>query len=278
MSITKSLLTGIAASFWILINCINPASNTPDDQAVAADKSALVITYAPGDSACSVTGNVVLPASGVNGSSVSWVTSNNSRITIEGIVSRPATGSGDTSVTLTATISKGKAHDTKVFNLTIKNHSYTGNTICAGTITDFDGNGYQAVKIGNQVWTVENLRTTKYNDGTAIPYVTDSAAWVNLTTPGYCYFNNMVNADSIRKFGALYNWYAVDTKKLAPAGWHVPTDAEWDTLENYLIANGYNWDGTTDSNKIAKSLAAKTDWYTGNRISRRDNRQRLDKE
>jgi len=131
-----------------------------------------------------------------------------------------------------------------------------------GTVTDIDGNVYQTVKIGNQVWMAENLRTTKYNDGTPIPLVTDDTAWKKLTTPGYCYYNNTTNADSIKKYGALYNWYVVNTKKLAPKGWHVPTDAEWTTLENYLIANGYNWDGTKTSNKIAKSLAAKTDWET----------------
>jgi len=263
MRFTKSLLMGLAAFFLISLSCMNnPVGPTPDAQAVAADKSELVITYAPGDSAESVTGNVVMPGSGLNGSSISWVTSDNSRITIEGIVSRPTAGSGDASVTVTATISKGTISEAKVFSLTVKDSSYTGNTMSAGTVTDYDGNIYQAVNIGNQVWTVENLRTKHFNDATEIPYVKDSTGWVNLTTPGYCYFNNMVNADSIRKFGALYNWYAIDTKKLAPAGWHVPTDAEWETLENYLIANGYNWDETTDSNRIAKSLAAKTDWFT----------------
>lgn len=258
MRFPASLPTGLALSFWIILNCTNPLS--PDAPAVAADESELVITYAPGDSAGSVTGNVVLPKSGKNGSSVDWVTGNDSRITIEGIVSRPAAQSGDVSVTLTAKIFIGKTNRKKTFILTVKDSSYMGNIMSAGTVTDIDGNIYQAVKIGDQVWTVENLRTTKFNDGTAIPYVVDSTAWVNLTTPSYCYFNNMVNADSIRKFGALYNWYAVDTKKLAPAGWHVPTDAEWVILENYLIAGGYNWNGTTDSNRIAKSLSAKTDW------------------
>ena len=131
-----------------------------------------------------------------------------------------------------------------------------------GSVTDIDGNVYQTVKIGNQVWIVENLRTTKYNDGTPIPLVTDTTAWKALTTPGYCYYNNTTHADSIKKYGALYNWYAVDTKKIAPKGWHVPTDAEWTILENYLIANGYNWDGTRMENKIAKSMATKTDWQT----------------
>jgi len=134
----------------------------------------------------------------------------------------------------------------------------------AGNVTDADGNVYQSVRIGNQVWTVENWRSTKYNDGTAIPHVADSAAWYALTTPGYCYYSNVTQADTIKKWGALYNWYVVspsNPKQIAPAGWHVPTDAEWDTLQNYLIANGYNWDGSTSENKIAKSMAAKTDWF-----------------
>jgi uncharacterized protein (TIGR02145 family) len=159
-----------------------------------------------------------------------------------------------------------------VFDLTCNNVNPIDNNgnSTTGTVTDIDGNVYTTVKIGTQEWTVENLRTTKYNDGAAITKVTDSATWYNiyknnLTTPAYCYYNNTTNADSIKKFGALYNWYTVDTKKLAPAGWHVPTDSEWTVLEKYLVIHGFNWDGTTDSsnyNKIAKSLAAKTDWYT----------------
>jgi len=144
----------------------------------------------------------------------------------------------------------------------------TNNVIVNGTVTDRDGNVYTTVKIGTQEWTVENLRTTKYNDGTAIPHIIKDTTWDSCyytKTPAYCYYKNTTNADSIKKFGALYNWYAVDTKKLAPAGWHVPTDSEWTVMENYLVLHGFNWDGTTDTsdyNKIAKSLAAKTDWYT----------------
>lgn len=136
----------------------------------------------------------------------------------------------------------------------------------SGTAKDVDGNIYHTVKIGKQTWTIENLRTTRFNDGIAIPLITNSAAWANSTSSGYCYYGNMTNADSINKFGALYNWYTIDTKKLAPKGWHVPTDAEWDTLQNYLIANGYNWDGTTTGNKIAKSLAAKSGWVTSTSV------------
>jgi uncharacterized protein (TIGR02145 family) len=80
----------------------------------------------------------------------------------------------------------------------------------------------------------QDLKTTRLNDGTVIPMVTDRAAWTALTTPGYCLYNNTNNADSIRTFGALYNWYAVNTGKLAPKGWHVPSNAEWTTLTTYL--------------------------------------------
>jgi uncharacterized protein (TIGR02145 family) len=128
------------------------------------------------------------------------------------------------------------------------------------TIMDADGNIYHAVKIGDQVWTVENLRTTKYNDGIAIPLKTDRYAWEALKGPGYCWYENDENNGN--KYGALYNWFAVNTGKLGPTGWHIPNDQEWDIFEKYLIANGFNWDATSVGNKIAKSLAAKTDWQT----------------
>jgi len=127
--------------------------------------------------------------------------------------------------------------------------------------TDADGNNYSAVTIGTQTWMVENLVTTKYKDGTQITNITGNPAWencVNTSSPAYCWYNN----DIVNKVfcGGLYNWYAVKTGKLAPTGWHVPTDAEWTTLENYLIANGYNFDGSTSVNLIAKSLASQTGW------------------
>ncbi len=130
----------------------------------------------------------------------------------------------------------------------------------AGTVTDADGNVYQTVKIGNQTWSTENLRTKKYTDNTPISPCTDAASWGGTATEKFCFYNNTANTDSIRKFGALYNWYVVNTKKLAPAGWHVATHAEWDTLLNYLIANGYNFNGMTTGNAVAKSLAAQADW------------------
>ena len=127
------------------------------------------------------------------------------------------------------------------------------------TVTDADGNVYTTVKIGNQLWTAENLKTTKYNDGTPIPLLAEKEEWAKgCDTPAYCWYKN--DYSSKDKYGALYNWYAVNTGKIAPKGWHVPTDEEWLKLVEYLISNGYNWDGTKENNKIAKTLAAKSDW------------------
>lgn len=102
-----------------------------------------------------------------------------------------------------------------------------------GTVTDIDGNVYNTVTIGTQVWMVENLKTTKYRDGTSIPNVTDNTDWSNLTTGANCDYNNTPsNADT---YGKLYNWYAAtDARNIAPTGWHVPSDEEWSTLTTFL--------------------------------------------
>ena len=104
------------------------------------------------------------------------------------------------------------------------------NTLKAGgMVKDIEGNYYNTVVIGTQTWMVENLKTTKYNDGTSIPYVIDNTVWSSLATPAYCWYNN----DAITykaTYGALYNWYSVHTGKLCPAGWHVPIDGEYGYL------------------------------------------------
>ena len=133
-----------------------------------------------------------------------------------------------------------------------------------GTATDQDGNIFEWKNYGALDWAIENAEMVTYRDGTPIPQVTDNTAWINLTTGAWCYVNN----DPTKR--KLYNWYAVagihDTdpntpnKELAPDGWHVPSDAEWTTLKEYLIANGYNYDGTTTGNNIAKAMASNTGW------------------
>ena len=107
-----------------------------------------------------------------------------------------------------------------------------------GILTDTVGNNYKWVRIGEQYWMAENLKTTKYNDGTSIPFVTGYTEWMNLSTPGYCWYNND-SSTYADPYGALYNWYVVDTiingnKNVCPTGWHVSAYEEWDTLTDYL--------------------------------------------
>lgn len=113
-------------------------------------------------------------------------------------------------------------------------------------VTDADGNTYPTITIGTQVWMAENLRTTKYRDGSSIPLVTDNTQWNNnnnngnpLQQPMMCWPNNDKTTNTNNKIGALYNWYAINpstnsNKNVCPTGWHVPTDNEWKTLSDFL--------------------------------------------
>ena len=142
-----------------------------------------------------------------------------------------------------------------------------------------DGNPVPTIVYGTQEWTVENACNTTYRDGTPIPQVTNNDEWHYLTTGAWCYYDN----DPTK--GKLYNWYAVEgihdndpntpNKEFAPEGWHVPTHAEWTPLENYLIANGYNYDGTTTDNKIGKAMASTTGWNSSSYIGAVGNDQSL---
>jgi uncharacterized protein (TIGR02145 family) len=98
-----------------------------------------------------------------------------------------------------------------------------------GSVEDVDGNTYKTIVIGSQTWMAENLSTTKFNDNTSIPLITGSGPWTALSTPAFCIFNN----DSLG-YGCIYNWFAVNTGKLCPTGWHIPSDDEWTTLTTFL--------------------------------------------
>ena len=121
-----------------------------------------------------------------------------------------------------------------------------------------------------------------YRDGTPIPQVTEAAQWESLTTGAWAHYLNDYTKPR------LYNWYAVAgiydvaslsnpslRKEFAPEGWHVPTDAEWTTLEEHLIVNGYNYDQTTTGNKIAKAMASTTGWNTSTEPGAIGNNQSL---
>ncbi|MCB0685264.1 MAG: fibrobacter succinogenes major paralogous domain-containing protein [Saprospiraceae bacterium] len=109
--------------------------------------------------------------------------------------------------------------------------SLTGNKE-VGTVKDVDGNSYKTIRMGSQVWMAENFRVTQYNDKTVIDQITNNTTWEGLSTGAWCWYTNDSNYD--RPYGKLYNWYAVNTGKLCPSGWHVPTDAEWTNLTDFL--------------------------------------------
>ncbi len=122
--------------------------------------------------------------------------------------------------------------------------------VLAGTkVIDIDGNIYNTVVIGSQVWMVENLRTSKYNDGTPVPLVSDSQIWNNLKTGAYCWYNNDSATYEI-PYGKLYNFYVASSGKICPKGWHVPNQTTVSALLTYL--------GTYPANKLKE--AGTTHW------------------
>lgn len=106
-------------------------------------------------------------------------------------------------------------------------------SIATSSLIDCDGNVYPTVQVGSQLWMAENLKVTHYRNGDAIPNVTDGGTWSGLTTGAYCWYDNDQSANE--KYGALYNWYAVnDSRGLCPEGWHVPAHDEWTALTTFL--------------------------------------------
>lgn len=142
------------------------------------------------------------------------------------------------------------------------------------TITDVEGNIYITVTIGNQEWMAENLRVTKYADGSAIPLITDDNEWSNLgsnnTDKAYCWFDDKTSFKN--NYGAYYTWAAAmntnnssnsdssGIQGVCPDGWHLPSKAEWTTLVEYLTSNNYDYNGSALDYSVGKSLAATSGW------------------
>jgi uncharacterized protein (TIGR02145 family) len=148
--------------------------------------------------------------------------------------------------------------------------SFTTSSNSSVTITDSDGNSYKTVQIGTQFWMAENLKTSKYSDGTTIPNITDNTQWTNLSTGAWCYYDN--NSANNSKYGKLYNWYAVSpttngNKNVCPTGWHVPTNAKWTVLTDYLggeiVAGGKMKEVGTISWNSPNTDATNTTLFTG---------------
>ncbi|HBC78159.1 MAG TPA: hypothetical protein DEO60_14980 [Bacteroidales bacterium] len=127
------------------------------------------------------------------------------------------------------------------------------------TVTDIEGNTYFATTIGSQIWMTENLKTTRFNDKSTITLVPSNSTWISTTRPSYCWFSN----DTLNKalYGAIYNYYAVQSGKLCPFGWHVPTNDEFKALEKSLgmtqvEADSMGWRGTDQG----KKMKSRTGW------------------
>lgn len=135
----------------------------------------------------------------------------------------------------------------------------THDTIYEGTVVDRQGTQYKTITLGKQTWMAENLKATVYNDSTPIVNEKDPVAWLDLSSGAYCNYNNI---DSLGvKYGRLYNWYAVETAKLCPEGWHVPSDADWDSLVVYLVYQNYDYlnYGTV---AVSQAMASNVGWAT----------------
>jgi uncharacterized protein (TIGR02145 family) len=157
------------------------------------------------------------------------------------------TGTGSGSPITVSGLTNGTAYTFTVVATNIVGNSLASSASNSVTpsspVIDVEGNVYNTIYIGTQLWMAENLKTTKYNDGTAIPNITDDATWATATTGAYSdYSNTPANSTT---YGRLYNWYAVDNntatmvasnggKNVCPTSWHVPSDDEWTTLTTYL--------------------------------------------
>jgi len=131
-----------------------------------------------------------------------------------------------------------------------------------GSVTDIDGNTYATIQIGKQVWMAENLRTTRFRDGTLIPYVKDTEEWSNLSTGAWCNYNNDPSHDAI--YGKLYNCYAVDDpRNICLAGWHVPSDSDWETVKVQLGVHAGGKMKAPSLSDVPNTVAANESGFSG---------------
>jgi uncharacterized protein (TIGR02145 family) len=196
-------------------------------------------------------------------SGLCWSLTTNPTVTNSHTTDGTLTGSFSSTMT---GLTKGTQYYVRSYATNIAGTGYGTQLTFSTDIDDVDGNVYNTVPIGSpvsQVWMAENLKTTLYNNSSAIPNVTDATAWLNLLTPAYCWFNN--DGTTYKPlYGALYNWFAVNTGNLCPTGWHVPTDGEFGTLEVTLGMSPSDlttlqWRGTDQGTQLKNT----TGWATG---------------
>ncbi len=234
--------------------------STPITPPIVTTNEVTNITYNSAISGGDITNNDIIPVI-VKG--VVWSTSQNPTTNNNQGIVTDRTGSG--------------AFTSKLTNLTPKTTYYLrayatngvgtqyGNQVSFTTkdAIIYNGYTYPIVTINGRKWFAENLRTTKYRNGSDIPNVTNNSSWASLNTPAYCWYNNDQNTYG-NTYGTLYNWYAVNTGNLCPTGWHVPTEAEWYAMENFVDPtisdpNALGWRGIDGGTK----LKATSGWNSG---------------
>jgi uncharacterized protein (TIGR02145 family) len=210
-----------------------------------------------------VTGGEVSASGGgtITARGVCYATTANPDIT--GDHSTDGAGTGTFTSTLSG-LTDGTVYYVRAYATNSAGTAYGSQVQFLTMVADVEGYLYKTVLIGNQVWMAENLRTTKYNDNSGVTPVTDGTAWAALTTEAYCWYGNDETTNK-PLYGAMYNWYAVNTGNLCPTGWHVPTDAEFKTLEMSLgmtqaDADATNWRGTDQGVQLKNT----TGWTSGN--------------
>ncbi len=251
---------GICPGKVLTIDCSNATNNGTLTAAASASNINSVISYTGGNGGPHIGQTVT--STGVTGliATLSLGTFTN--------------GNGSLTYTITGTPSAG---GTASFAINIGGMTCTLNRTVIQTtsgygldLADNDGNTYKTVYVGSQQWMAENLKVSKYNDGSAIPNVTDNTQWQNTTTGAWAYYNNDLANNA--KYGKLYNWYALSpttngNKNVCPTGWHVPTDAEWTVLTNYLggatVAGGKMKEVGTTSWNSPNTDATNTSLFTG---------------
>lgn len=198
-------------------------------------------------------GNVTSDGGGtVSARGVCWGTSANP--TIDDSFTTNGDGTGSFTSSITGLTAGGERYYVRAYATNEAGTAYGSVVAIMTSLADADGNEYHTIMIGTQVWMLENLKTTKFNNGSDITNETDGTTWKGLTTPAYCWYNNSdVNKDL---FGGLYNWFAVNSaSNLCPTGWRVPTDNDFKSLEEYLgmsapTADIYGFRGTDEGSQI----------------------------
>ena len=213
-------------------------------------------------SVSAVAGGNITDAGGGNitARGICWGTSANP--TIAGNKTTSGTGSGIFTGTLTG-LTNGTTYYYRAYATNDFGTTYGQELHFITPVTDAEGNIYKTVIIGTKVWMAENLKVTKFNDNTDITLASDAAAWIALTGPGFCWYNNDPDFNK-PVYGALYNWYAANSANICPTGWHTATNDEYDAMEVGLglaqaDINIWGWRGTDHGSKMKNT----TGWNAG---------------